>query len=158
MPSRYGATRTETRANQGKYAENKVRQLLDKLNAEYVFFDFERIYDARSGVKLPRVADYQFYLPAQHGVIEVKKVEHAYRLPVKNFQPGQLARMNKRRLAGGHVFTLVLFQTTGKWRCPGLDYLMAGMEAPSWDMRELPEYDSVKAALEANGFFELFNK
>jgi hypothetical protein len=85
-----------------------------------------------------------------HGLIEVKEVEHDYRLPSKNFKPGQLGKLEMRRMAGGEIVILVLHTTTGLWRRPGFPEIFDRAGQASWDFRGFKgdkTYPKVKAAL-----------
>ena len=143
-------------ADQGKYAETKVKQHLDKLKGKFVFFDFERIPDARSGrgSGKNKVGDFQFFSAQEasiHGAIDSKELSHDYLLPKGNVS--QLPKMQRRSWAGGQC-GLIIFHTRLKlWRVAHLDWLIERRNKPSWDLRELPLYESHTEALTA-----FFNK
>ena len=120
----------------GKYAEGKVREVLHALSGEFAGFDWERIYDARSaGGKFPsRPGDFAFYAHRLHGLIEVKEVEHDFRLPSKNMKKEQIAKLYKRDLAGGLILVLVCHKTTMLWRSVPLSWLQQRAAQPSWDL------------------------
>lgn len=133
----------------GKYAESKVRAFLALLNEKYKRFDFSRIYDARSaGGRFPsRPGDFEFYAPGLHGLIEVKEVEHDFRLPAKNLKPEQIAKLRKREWAGGLVMVLIYHATAGGWRRVPVSWLAERAAQPSWDLSEFPTYGDVQTAL-----------
>jgi hypothetical protein len=141
-------------ADRGKEAEKAVQKFLTDLSNRVAQFDFSRIYDARSaGGKFPsRPGDFEFYRKmfdgsAVNGLIEVKEVAHDYRLPAKNFKPGQLGKLRKRQLAGGRIIVLVKHTPTGRWRRPEFDWLWERSGDPSFDLRDFCEYGTLEAAL-----------
>lgn len=143
-------------ANRGKLAEKKVHDYLTALGNTRAFFDWSRIYDARSARgKFPsRPGDFEFYraFPGQggrsiHGLIEAKEVHHDFRSPEKNFNTGQIARLYKRQLAGGTIVILVLHTTTVLWRVVPLEYFRTRLSQPSWDLTEFQTYTSVGEAV-----------
>lgn len=142
----------------GKSAEKETRSFLDRLNFKYASFDYERVYDARSaGGRFPaRPGDFEFYAPRLHGLIEVKEVEHDFRLPRKNMEGSKakdaakvsrIAKLLKRQLAGGMIFVLVNHTTTGLWRSVPIDWLHDRAAAPSWDLSEFKTYASAAECL-----------
>lgn len=134
----------------GKVAEGRVQKWLARQGEREVSFDWERVYDARSaGGKFgARTGDFVFFSAGTNGAIEVKEVEHDFRLPAKNFDKAQIARLFKRELAGGKAVVLVLHTTTGKWRSAPLSYFRERLSQPSWDLSEFPAYDDVAGILE----------
>ena len=121
--------------NRGKYAEKKVREYLSNFSDLNADFDFHRILDARSAMgRFPsQPGDFAFYMPKVHGLIEVKEVAHDFRLPHKNLGTDQVAKMIKRRLAGGSILILIYHTTTKMWRVPTLDFLR-DRTGGSWDL------------------------
>jgi hypothetical protein len=149
-------------AGRGKYAEGKVREQLLKESQRRAGFDFERNYDARSSMgRIPRRAgDFTIYgydigiggpTAAGHGVIEVKEVEHDFRLPKKNFNPDGFGILRKRELAGGLVAIIVYHRTTKLWRSVPFQFFWENAGEPSWDLTQFFGYSSAKAALQAAG-------
>lgn len=133
----------------GKYAEGKVRDFLVSLKERKTGFDFERKYDARSaGGRFPAQAgDFGFFTYGLHGLIEVKEVDHAVRLPEKNFSSEQRAKLQLRALAGGLIVVLVYHTPLKAWRVPP-PWAFSGERVPSWDLSRFPTYKSVQLALE----------
>lgn len=133
----------------GKFAEGKVRKFLDDLGNSSADFDWSRIYDARSaGGRFPsRPGDFEFYRPGIHGLIEVKEVNHDYRLPSKNFKREQIAKLRKRQLAGGSIVVLVYHTTSKLWRYVPLQHFIEHLKEPSWVLEEFPTSDSHKTLL-----------
>lgn len=126
----------------GKAAETKVRDYLKTVQATDINFDFERIQDARAagGAFAAQVGD--FYAFREYKgvhrsfILEVKEVDHEYRLPAKNFKKEQIARMRKRMWAGQRPIVLVYFSPKKLWREVPLTYFIDHLDAPSWDLRE----------------------
>ena len=129
----------------GKKSEEAVKDLLDTLQGRMPHFCANRQYDAKSaGGRFPaQPADFQWFLlwEGRHssGLIEVKEVAHAYRLPKKNFNPEEIARMRRRQMAGQRCTVLVNHSNTGKWRSVPLDYFIERLGQPSWDLSEFPD-------------------
>lgn len=147
-------------SNRGKWAEGVVRDCLKAIEEATLRFTFNRIPDAHAAAgRFPAQAgDFQwFYAPgsgseySRNGVIEVKEVDHEYRLPHKNFDADAVGRMRKRQLAGCETLVLVAFKTAGlrgnkiPWRAFDLDYFTT-REGGSWDMRDT-DYIDVKTKL-----------
>lgn len=133
-----------TAANRGKEAEKLFHAILDKVSAGKQDFDFERIDDARSSsghMSKPRTGDFIVFMRGLSWAIEVKQVQHEFRLPRANFPRDQRARLRKRQLAGGIPVLFVYFATLQKWRmCSDLGFL--GFEdTGSWDLTTFPLLD-----------------
>lgn len=129
-------------ADRGKWAEGKVQGILKGASERVAEFDFERLPDARAarGALKAQIADFAWFRPGQHGVIEVKETEHDYRLPRDKL--AQLARLRKRGMAGGLVYVIVYHSTLKKWRCAPLSFFDGDIPS-SWDLSALPLYDTV---------------
>lgn len=145
-----------TTANRGKVAEAKLQKALQDYDGKHADFDWGRVYDAHSagGKFACQTGDFMWFHRNANGVIELKEVAHDYRLPTKNFNPGQIARMRKRMLAGAAASVVVYHSTTGKWRLVGLQYFLDRLEDKSWDLRDYPEY--VNAAEVLQTLFNLY--
>ena len=124
----------------GKYAEGKVRDLLQQLSDAHAEFDFARIYDARSshGSIPAQPGDFSFCRPDAHGLIEAKEIEHNYRLPRDKLS--QIPGLQKRELAGGRIVVLVLHTEIERWRSVPFKWLLERRALPSWDLSEFPTY------------------
>jgi hypothetical protein len=162
-------------ANRGKYAEGKVMAFLNEWKAKVKGFTFNRILDAhasKGAMANPQPGDFQWFLATGHfivgttpdgenlyvskhgtvpytrnGLIEVKQVEHHFRLPCKNFGPDQVARMRMRSWAGSEPLVLVCFHPEPRvtmWRAAPLDFFEVRPgpkpESGSWDMSEIDAY------------------
>lgn len=140
----------KAQSSRGKTAEVAVRNYLTALNNRIAEFEWSRIYDARSaGGKFPsRPGDFEFFRKWQgrpiHGLIEVKEVAHAFRLPAKNFKKEQLAKLRKRQMVGGMIVILVYHSSTGKWRDLPLHFFLDRITLPSWDLSGEPQWDSLE--------------
>jgi hypothetical protein len=131
--------------SKGKPSETAVQDILTKLgnSAE---FDWSRIYDARSaGGRFPaRPGDFEFFCPGVHGLIEVKELKHAFRLPSARLP--QLPKLRKRQLAGGEIVVVIFHTQLEKWRAVPVEWLSRNLGS-SWDLREFPYRDTLKGAL-----------
>lgn len=130
-----------TAANRGKDAERKLNTALAKLDLSLPAFTYERIYDARSSrgaMANPRPGDFAIYHQGRNILLEVKEVEHAYRLPCGNFGLDQRARLKKRMLAGTICGVLIYHSSTEKWRLLPLPYFGV-QDKGSWDLSDEPE-------------------
>ena len=130
----------------GKSAEAQMQKHLQHLDQTLLHFDWLRLPDARTamgrGTAMP--GDFEAFMPMSHLLLEVKEVAHDFRLPAKNV--GQLPKMRKRTLAGGHCFLIVYHSTTKKWRrIPVME--LEVKTTGSWDLSEYEQYDSVSQAL-----------
>ena len=152
--------------NLGKYAEAKIRGILKEIEEEQLRFTFNRIQDAHSarGVFASQAGDFEWFYDTgklagvienggpgkkavaytRNGVIEVKEVEHAYRLPHKNFGPEKVARMRKRQLGGSEPLVIVCHHIYGSdtkplWRFVEFDVFLQ-REGGSWDLTDWPVY------------------
>lgn len=165
-------------AERGKRAESEVRKVLLEMSEKHLRFASHRVLDARSaGGKLPAQAGDFFWSytdgkTTPHGLLEVKEVEHAAKLPYKNLSPESYARMHKRELAGAKVFVLVAHRvpavtvvksravglsvasslqatdsTTTVWRFLPLANFGGPRPGGSWDLSYAPPVDLKNALL-----------
>jgi hypothetical protein len=138
-------------ADRGKEAEKAVQKFLTAYSAGVAKFDWERLPDAKSamGRVKAQAADFAFFMPARHGLIEVKETEHSHRLAKDKFP--QLPRMRKRHLAGGTCLLVVHHSVQDAWRW--VDISVLDPAAKSWDLSSLPTYPSAEEALYSIGVF-----
>lgn len=141
----------ETVGQRGKTAEKLAQEHLDSLNARFISFAYERLPDARAagGRFKATISDYLCWYNGRSVPLEVKSTEHDYRLPKDAL--AQLPRLHKVSKAGAHPHVLVLFKGLEKWRIAPADFFVFGV--PSWDMRDLPLFDSVRDALNSTDVF-----
>lgn len=134
-----------TTANRGKWAEAQAHDYLKDLSARKAKFDFERMPDARAamGRFKAMIGDFEFFLPGQHGVIEVKETKHSYRIAKDKLE--QLPRLQKRAMCGGTCVVLVYHSGIEQWRALLATDLKVGL--PSWDLSLYRLYDSAGEAL-----------
>lgn len=122
-------------ASRGKSAEATVSAVLSEI-ARQKRFAFDRLADARAGSRTAAIADFLCTLDGKMIFIEVKEVEHAYRLPHKNFDKDQVARMRRFKMAGATAIVVVHFKTIKLWRGADIDYFRERIGG-SWDMRDV---------------------
>ena len=153
MSDAYGAPK-KSAADRGKKPEDEVRKYLKAYDERTHAFDWHRNYDAHTaGGRFQRqTGDFEFYFPDEHGVIEVKQVDHAFRLPHKNYAEEKVAKVRKRYLAGGRVLVLVYHTPINQWRITDLHPYLE-RQGGSWDLSVWPIYPSAKAALDSLGRF-----
>lgn len=140
----------ESVGQRGKDAESEVRKLFDQWNEQHASFAFERLPDARAagGRIKKQLSDYMVWNLPHNIPLEVKSLEHAFRLPKANLD--QLPRLKKVALAGAKPFVLVHFKPVG-WRIAPISFFEFGVT--SWDMSDFPIFPSAKDALQSTGFF-----
>lgn len=139
-------------ADRGKSAEKAVQDYLTSLSDADAHFDFLRLPDARSamGRMKSMPADFEFFAPGVHGLIEVKETAHDYRL--SSSKVTQLPMIRRRMLAGGRGIVLVHHSTTKLWR--RVPAAMLDPTASSWDLTEYDLHMTVESALE--GFADVY--
>ena len=138
-----------SQGTRGKWAEGKVRDRLKEM-ATQQGFNFMRLPDARAGSFVSVTADYLVGRLNGYGrrswMLEVKEVDHQFRLPRKNYPTEQRNRVRSWELAGFSSLVVVAFTplkgsayraTTPMWRYAPLSYF-TGDDKESWDMRNLP--------------------
>lgn len=151
--ARAKATKDEV-GQRGKDAEKEVQKVLDKMNVRHTTFAYIRLPDARAamGRIKKQLGDFVCCSDSQTIALEVKSVNHAYRLPKANLD--QLPLLKKFYLAGAECFVLVHFKTTDKWRVVPA-YLFES-DVTSWDFREFSwskEHDTAQDALDFTNCF-----
>jgi hypothetical protein len=148
----------EAVGQRGKNAEKEVTKVLEAWN-NLATFAFDRLPDARMarGRMKSALSDFLVwhYIPNGSDEItlsiplEVKSTEHDYRLTKAALE--QLPRLKKVSMAGAYPVVLVYFKGIDKWRVAQIDFFEYGL--PSWDMSELPVFDTPDAALQSTGLF-----
>lgn len=123
-----------TTANRGKAAEAAVKKILSSM--ESASMTSARWPDARSGSFVTAPCDFVALRKGKFVLLEVKAVEHEYRLPHKNASPDQIARMRNWEAAGADAWVLVHFAPLKLWRTETVGYFLQ-REGGSWDMRHL---------------------
>lgn len=118
----------------GKWAEGHFRVFLkDQQDAGNVAF--HRFPDARAGSFQVAPADFMFVREGIAYFIEVKEVDHVFRLPHKNFSEDQVARMRIWQLAKARTRVLVYNAPIGHWRVVPLQEFFV-RTGGSWDLRQ----------------------
>jgi hypothetical protein len=154
------AIKKESVGQRGKTAQDLTQAHLTKLNNRFIGFAFERVKDARAarGGATKALCDFLCWYkesPAHYGInmpLEVKSTEHDYRLPYASLS--QLPSLNKVYKAGALPYVLVLFKGLEKWRIAPIHYFSYGVK--SWDMRDLPLFDSAEDALNSTNIFPIW--
>lgn len=147
----------ESIGQRGKTAEADVTEVFKEWNDKLATFAYERLPDARAagGRIAATISDFMVWFKRGDErlciPLEVKSTEHpgGYLLTKKGLD--QLPRLNKSRLAGTYPFVLVYFKATFKWRIASIEFFKYGQ--PSWDMSDLPTFDTAKEALQDTGYF-----
>lgn len=129
----------------GKLAEGKVRAWMKGRSDADASFWFYRYPDARAGSLQTVPADFGALHLRVPYLIEVKEVDHDFRLPQKNFSADKVARMHSYALAGGECWVIVYHRTTKAWRLVPLDAFLT--RAPSWDLTKYPVRSVVGAVM-----------
>ena len=132
-----------TTSNRGKYAESEVKKALKKLEAANCAH--HRFPDAHAGSFTTAPADFMFLQDGVFRLLEVKQVQHDFRLPYANFALDQTARMRNWEAAGAKSWVLVCFMPSKTWRLAPASYFLprpkvspTGRALGSWDMSEIP--------------------
>lgn len=134
-----------SRADRGKSAEKQVEAWLAHLNEKFARFAWHRFPDPRStrGMVKQQPCDYLVQVPGGTTLLEVKELEHAFRIPAKNIS--QLPTLKKFHMAGARTAILIHFKPINKWRCVDASKLEA-RSTGSWDMSEVPTHDTPEQA------------
>ena len=115
----------------GKWAEGRVRLFLKGQEASQDAA-FHRFPDARAGSMQVTPCDFMFIKAGKLYLIEVKEVDHACRLPHKNFSPDKVARMRMWQLAGATCNVVIYFEPTKLWLVVDLRVFLT-REGGSWN-------------------------
>lgn len=127
-----------TTANRGKVAENLVKARLATLSKSASFVSY-RPPDARAGIRQEALSDFVTLNNGRLTLIEVKEVQHDFRLPHGNVNPAQVARMRAWQLAGAESIFLVYHSTARTWRRLNADQLVDRVGG-SYDLRNIPTH------------------
>ncbi len=141
-----------SQGTRGKFAESKVRDALNVL-AQQSDFNFMRLPDARAGSFVPTTADFLVGHKGVGWMLEVKEVDHEFRLPRHNYPAEQRSRVRMWEMAGFKSLVVVAFlplkgatyrADCRMWRSAPLLYF-TGDNTGSWDMRTLPLFTLAEA-------------
>ena len=123
-----------TYSNRGKEAEALVKKHLTELSKQ-AHTTFYRFPDARAGSRQTAPADFMLVHAGKLILLEVKEVDHSFRLPHKNLS--QVPSLRRYEMAGAVGIVLVYFKPEKAWRVAPADYFLK-VEGGSWDMRDIP--------------------
>jgi penicillin-binding protein-related factor A (putative recombinase) len=130
-------------ANRGKYAEGEVKKFLKKMEAANCAH--HRFPDAHSGSMVTAPADFMFMQAGIFRLLEVKEIQHDFRMPYDNFSPDQVARMRMWQAAGAHAWVLVYHKNLKAWRLIPAEWFLnrpklsaSGKPVGSWVLDEFP--------------------
>ena len=140
-------------ADRGKWAEKEVQKFFQAQADRFAMFSFERLPDARAarGRFKAMVADFDIARPGLSAFVEIKEARHDYRIAKDKLE--QLPRLRMWSLAGREFAVVIYHSELNKWRIALKDFFgLDGMPA-SWDLRELPLFDSAEEALRSTGWF-----
>lgn len=137
-------------ADRGKYAESQVKTLLKKLEAANC--THHRFPDKRAGSFVTAPADFLLLQEGKLRLLEVKEVQHQTRLPYKNLEQGQLARMLMWQAAGASCWVLVYHTPIKSWRLLPAEFFKnrqkttdTGKPVGSWDLNDIPTQTLIEA-------------
>lgn len=131
----------------GKWAEGKFRAWAKLQSEAKLDFAFLRYPDARAGSRVVAPSDFEVLYAGQHYNIEIKEVDHSFRLPHKNFSEDKIARMRKWELAGGASWVVIYFAPAKIWRVETVGWFMHKVGG-SWDMSGITGTDFNQAMKE----------
>jgi penicillin-binding protein-related factor A (putative recombinase) len=124
---------SQSPGNRGKEAEALVKKHLTKLSSK-ACFTFYRFPDARAGSFQTTPADFMLVNSGKLILLEVKEVDHSFRLPHGNLS--QVPRLARYELAGATAYVLVYFKPEKLWRLARVSYFLE-KSGGSWDMRNM---------------------
>lgn len=143
-------------ANRGKRSEDAMAKFLNLWAFQSPNREVNRLVDSKAAGRIIKsaAADFEFFCPDGHGLIEVKETEHEYRL-ARDKVP-QLARLRKRTNCGGAGLVAVFHSTTKLWRVVSAPYLMATGDKGSWNLSSVAAHGDLATAMaeEYPGVFE----
>ena len=136
-PGMLSGKKSESR--RGKEAEDLVGKCLAGLKKESVKLDYDKVPDAfstRGTYTVPRVGDFLIFYRSASIALEVKEVDHEFRLPAKNVSPDSRERLRRRSYSGCHCYVAVYFKPLKVWRLAPISYF-DHRAAGSFDMSDL---------------------
>lgn len=133
-------------SNRGKWSEGRVLEWIT-IKSTLAAFTGARLPDAHAGSLVPALADFDMLYAGKYYLLEVKEVDHAFRLPHKNFATDKVARMTRRQMAGATCWVLVYQKPLGlpgrawqqavAWRAVPLRVFQE-RSGGSWDLQAYP--------------------
>jgi hypothetical protein len=137
--------KTNTHANRGALAEKAVAKFL----ADWAgpTREANRLVDSKAAGRIIKAAaaDFEFFCPEGHGLIEVKQTEHEFRL--SRDKVPQLPRLRKRANCGGASLVIVYHSTLGFWRVVDSGWLSENGDKGSWNLSLTQSFLAPSAAL-----------
>jgi len=134
----------------GKETETMVEGVFKKWNsrADFAWHPMPDSHSSRGRVPA-QPADYLYRCGRNSGFIEVKAIDHPFRLTRARLT--QLPMLRKWTMAGGDDLVLVHHYRKQTWRL----LLVAELDPsiPSWDLRPYGEFADPETALKALGLF-----
>lgn len=128
---------TTAPANRGKVSEKLVKEYLKKL--ESIKLTSYRFPDARSGSFQTAPCDFMILKEGKLTLLEVKEVQHKFRLPYGNYSIDQCARMRNFLLAGANACVAIYFAPYKVWRYDCITRFMVREQGcGSWDLSLMP--------------------
>lgn len=147
---------TKAAANKGKLGKSAEKDLQNVLKDLSTFREFLgwRLPDARAGSATAAIADFQLLHSGTAIFLEVKEVDHEFRLPYGNFDTDQVARMRRAEMAGALAVAAVYFTPAKLWRLAHINYFRDRSVGASWDMRDC-QAAKLEAFINRNTFSKL---
>lgn len=145
--------KVNTFANRGQKSETAAMKFLDAWQKALPRQrEFSRLVDTKAAGRVVKAAasDFEFFTLGSglsvHGLLEVKETEHLYRL--ERDKVPQLARLRKRANCGGLCLVAVRHSIPNQWRVVTAHYLATTGDKGSWNLADLPTFDSIELALQ----------
>lgn len=134
-------------ANRGKKSEDAMAKLLSEWSKAHPNREANRLVDSKAAGRIIKAAaaDFEYFCPDGHGLIEVKETGHEYRL-ARDKVP-QLARLRKRTKCGGVCLVAIFHSTLKVWRVVDSGYLANTGDKGSWNLTLVPVYADLAAAM-----------
>ena len=132
-------------ANRGKKSEDAMAKFLSEWAGPTR--EANRLVDSKAAGRIIKAAaaDFEYFSPHGHGLIEVKETEHEYRL--SRDKVPQLARLRKRAHCGGVCLVAIFHSTSKLWRVVDSDYIASTGDKGSWNLTKVPTYTSLATAM-----------
>lgn len=133
--------------NRGKYAEDKVTNFLKEWAHADTHREASRLVDTKAAGRTIKAAkaDFEYFCPDWHGLIEVKQTEHQYRL--ERSKVTQLPSLRKRDKVGGACVVVVYHSTLQVWRAVTVAWLAVNGDKGSWSLQAIPTFQYCGLAL-----------
>lgn len=143
--------RSKAIGDRGKWTEDQVDTMFSKLNKSRYDFAYHRLPDARAAGGRLKAQPADFLVSCgRMRFLEVKETQHDYRLAKDKV--AQIAVLRKHRMAGTQFGVLVYHSEIEKWRFAPDDFFgVEGLPA-SWDLRDLPTFDTAIEAFTSSGW------